>query len=160
MIRLSKLADYAVVVMAQMARGPACVHTVSQLAETTGVPAPTVAKLLKALTQGGLMVSHRGASGGYTLARPADRISIADIIAALEGPIAITSCVDGAEGGCGVESLCLVRGNWDKVNRAVRRALEEVSLADMSFRPPAFPPAAPKHDPSAKPADSVRALNG
>lgn len=156
MIRLSKLADYAVVVMAQMARGRACVHTVSQLAETTGVPAPTVAKLLKTLTQAGLMVSHRGASGGYTLARAADRISVADIIAALEGPIAITSCVDGAEGGCGVESLCLVRGNWDKVNRAIRRALEEVSLADMTFRPPA----PPRRDRPAEPAGQVRALNG
>jgi FeS assembly SUF system regulator len=136
MIRLSKLTDYAVVVMAQMARSDAGVHTVSQLADTTGVPAPTVAKLMKILTPAGLMVSHRGATGGYALARPAERITIADIIGALDGPISITSCVDGAEGGCCVETLCPMRGNWDRVNTAVRKALEEVTLADMSVPPP------------------------
>jgi len=85
------------------------------------------------------MESHRGAAGGYSLTRAAEGISIAEIISAVDGPIALTACVDGAEGHCDVESLCPMRGNWDKVNRAVRRALEEVTLADMSTVP-AFPP--------------------
>ena len=139
MIKLSKMTDYAVVVMARMARDGACVQTVPQLAERTGVPAPTVAKLMKLLAPAGLMESHRGATGGYSLTRAAEEISIADIISAVDGPIALTACVDGAEGHCDVESLCPMRGNWDKVNRAVRRALEEVTLADMSTVP-VFPP--------------------
>jgi FeS assembly SUF system regulator len=138
MIRLSKLTDYAVVVMAQMARDGVAVQTAPQLAERTGVPAPTVAKLLKALASAGLMVSQRGAAGGYRLARTPEEISVAGIITALDGPISITACVDGAEGHCGVETLCPMRGNWDRVNRAVRRALEEVTLADMMA--PSLPP--------------------
>jgi len=147
MIRLSKLTDYAVVVMAQMARDGAAVQTAPQLAERTGVPAPTVAKLLKALAPAGLMQSHRGAAGGYRLARAPEDISVAEIITALDGPISITACVDGAEGHCGMETLCPMRGNWDRVNRAVRRALEEVSLADM-MAPSLLPPqdgASPPH---------------
>ncbi len=139
MIKLSKLTDYAIVVMAQMARDRAAIQTVSQLADRTGVPAPTVAKLLKLLTPAGLMTSHRGATGGYTLAKPAEDITMAEIIVALEGPIALTTCVDGTEGTCGVESLCPMRGNWDKVNRAIKRALQDVSLADMAAVP-SFPP--------------------
>jgi FeS assembly SUF system regulator len=139
MIRLSKLTDYAIVVMAQMARDRSAIQTVPQLADRTGVPAPTVAKLLKLLTPAGLMVSHRGAAGGYTLAKPAEDISMAAIIAALEGPIALTACVDGSDGQCGVESLCPMRGGWDKLNKAIRRALEEVTLADMAVVP-TFPP--------------------
>ena len=139
MIKLSKMTDYAVVVMARMARDGACVQTVPQLAERTGVPAPTVAKLMKLLAPAGLMESHRGATGGYSLTRAAEEISIADIISAVDGPIALTACVDGAEGHCDVESLCPMRGNWDKVNRAVRRALEEVTLADMSTVPAFLP---------------------
>ena len=159
MIRLSKLTDYAVVVMAQMARSDAGVHTVSQLAEQTGVPAPTVAKLMKILTPAGLMVSHRGATGGYALARPADLITIADIIGALDGPISITSCVDGAEGGCCVETLCPMRGNWDRVNTAVRKALEEVTLADMSA-PPAGMERAPGADVAAQSRERAKAAAG
>lgn len=131
MIRLSRLTDYAIVVMGQMARHPEAIMTAPQLAERTAVPQPTVSKLLKMLARDGLMTSHRGATGGYSLARAAENISIADIITALEGPIALTACVDGAEGHCGVERLCPMRGNWDKVNTAVRHALQEVSLADM-----------------------------
>ncbi|HEV7369123.1 SUF system Fe-S cluster assembly regulator [Arenibaculum sp.] len=151
MIKLSKLTDYAVVVMAQMARADGGVHTVTQLAENTGVPAPTVAKLLKILAPAGLMVSHRGAAGGYALSRSAERITVADIISALEGPISITSCVEGAEGGCGVERLCPMRGNWDRVNAAVRAALESVTLADMSVHPPL---------PAAMAAPALRATAG
>ncbi len=131
MIRLSKLTDYAIVVMSEMARHVSTVHTVTHLAERTGVPAPTVAKLMKSLTPAGLTTSHRGAAGGYALSRPADAISIAEIITALDGPIALTACVEGADSQCGVERLCPMRGGWEKVNRAIRDALEQVTLADM-----------------------------
>ena len=144
MIKLSKLTDYAIVVMTEMARQVGAVHTVTQLAERTGVPAPTVAKLMKSLTPAGLMTSHRGAAGGYTLARPAETITIADIVVALDGPIALTACVEGAGEECGVESLCPMRGGWEKINRAIRSALEQVTLADMmgpAWAPPAARPA-------------------
>ena len=131
MIRISKLTDYAVVVLTQMGR-EGVVHTVSALADQTGVPAPTVAKLLKPLVAAGLVASHRGANGGYALNRAPTDISVAAIITALEGPIAVTECVSEAESPCGVERLCAMRGNWEKINRAVCNALEAVSLADMT----------------------------
>ena len=131
MFKLNKMTDYAVVMMADMARLPGEVRTAPQLAEATGVPLPTVSKLLKKLTNGGLMQSQRGASGGYSLSRAPEEISVAEIIAAVDGPIALTACVDGSPDQCGVETICAMRGNWDRVNRAVRGALEEVSLADM-----------------------------
>lgn len=131
MIRLSKLTDYAIVVMSEMGRRPDAVHTVAQLAERSGVPAPTVAKLLKTLTPGGLMRSQRGASGGYTLAMAPAQITIADIVTVLDGPIALTACVEGADDQCGVETLCPMRGGWEKINKAIRAALESVTLEDM-----------------------------
>jgi len=144
MIKLSKLTDYAIVVMSDLGRPGLPVQTVLQTAERTGVPGPTVAKLMKSLVPAGLMVSQRGAAGGYQLARPPAEISIADIICALEGPIALTACVDGSDDACGVERLCPMRGNWEKVNRAVRTALETVCLADMMF--PAWPLHIPESD--------------
>ncbi|MFQ5775391.1 MAG: SUF system Fe-S cluster assembly regulator [Kiloniellaceae bacterium] len=139
MLRLNRLTDYAVVVMSQMAHNPEEVWTAPQIAQDTGVPLPTVAKLLNALVHEHLITSHRGAAGGYTLNRPAVDISVAEIIQALEGPIALTACVDGAAGGCEVESLCPMRGNWDKVNRAIRGALARLTLADMAPTPFTFP---------------------
>lgn len=132
MFRLNRLTDYAVVVLSQMAHRPDETWTATRIAGETGVPLPTVAKLLNALVHGDLISSHRGASGGYTLNRPAEAVTVAEIIQALEGPIALTACVDGQTGGCDVESLCPMRGNWDRVNRAIRRALSEVTLADMA----------------------------
>jgi FeS assembly SUF system regulator len=139
MIRISKLTDYSVVVLSQLGRDNA-LHTVASLAEATGVPGPTVAKLLKPLAAAGLVASHRGVNGGYSLSHDPESISVAAIITALEGPIAVTECVTDAESPCGVESLCPMRGNWEKINRAVRRALEEVSLADMAAPPWPLPP--------------------
>ncbi len=140
MIRLSKLSDYAIVALCELARLPmgsaasACV-----LAQRTGVPEPTVAKLMKALARDGILASHRGITGGYSLSRPAAAISVADVIAALEGPIALTDCVDGHEGGCATEGSCQVRGNWNKINDAIKSALAAVSLADMAQ--PSYVPA-------------------
>ncbi len=137
MIKISKLTDYAVVVLTQLGRDSA-VHTVANLAESTGIPAPTVAKLLKPLATAGLVTSHRGVNGGYMLNHEPEQISVAAIITALEGPIAVTECVSDAESLCGVETLCPMRGNWEKINRAVRGALEAVTLADMAA--PSWPP--------------------
>jgi FeS assembly SUF system regulator len=132
MFRLNRLTDYAVVVMTQMAQQTEEVRTAPRIAHDTGVPLPTVAKLLNALARGDLVVSHRGAAGGYSLSRSAERITVAEIVQALEGPIALTACVDGTTGNCDVASLCPMRGNWDKVNHAIRDALGQVTLLDMA----------------------------
>ena len=133
MIRLNRLTDYAIVVLTQMGRDHAGVRTAPQLAHETGVPLPTVAKLLKTLAADGIIASHRGAAGGYSLSRAPEAISVARIITALEGPIALTACVEGSGNHCDVESLCPMRGNWEKVNGAIRRALEDLTLAEMAM---------------------------
>lgn len=130
MLRLSKMADYAVVVLGQLWFRPG-VATAPGIAAQTGLAPATVSQVLKKLGRAGLVSSHRGAHGGYALARDAAAISIAAVIEALDGPVALTACVDGAEGGCGVEASCLLRGGWDRVNGAIRAALETVTLADM-----------------------------
>ena len=132
MFRLNRLTDYGVVVLSRMSRNPNDLRTAPQISQETGVPLPTVAKLLNALAHEHLIESHRGATGGYTLNRPAAEISVAEIIQALEGPIALTACVEGSEHECGVEALCPMRGNWDRVNKAIYGALSEVTLADMA----------------------------
>lgn len=136
MIKLNRITDYAVVVLAQMAREPEKLVTAPQLSEESNVPLPTVSKLLKELARDGVLASHRGVNGGYTLARKPEDISVMSIIRSLEGPIALTSCVDESDSDCGVESLCPMRGNWNRVNSAIRGALESVSLAEMAS--PAF----------------------
>jgi FeS assembly SUF system regulator len=133
MFRLNRLTDYAVVVMAQMSLRGDQVRTASQISRDTGVPLPTVAKLLNALARENLVASHRGAAGGYALSKPAEEITVAEIVQALEGPIALTACVDGSAESCGSEPLCPMRGNWDKVNKAIRHALNGVTLADMAL---------------------------
>ncbi len=140
MFRLNRLTDYAVVVMSQMDQGKDRVRTAPQIAQSTGVPLPTVAKVLNALARGGLVTSHRGATGGYSLSRGPREISVAAIVQALEGPIALTSCVHGSDDHCDVETLCPMRGNWERVNRAIRAALEGVSLADMTTTDLPFSP--------------------
>ncbi len=148
MFRLNRLTDYGVVVLSRMSRNPNDLRTAPQISQETGVPLPTVAKLLNALAHEHLIESHRGATGGYTLKRPAAEISVAEIIQALEGPIALTACVEGSEDDCGVAALCPMRGNWDRVNKAIYGALSEVTLADMaagfwSFGLPSEPDAEP-----------------
>lgn len=133
MIRLSKLTDYAVAILARLSMSDeGKVASCAALSGMTGVPEPTVAKILKILTRTGFVVSTRGIHGGYRLDRPASELTVADIITAMDGPIAVTACVEGGSNDCVLESKCPVRGNWDKVNRAVRAALEEVTLADIA----------------------------
>jgi FeS assembly SUF system regulator len=135
MLRLNKLTDYAVVMLCHMGMARDDVFTVPQLASDSGVPQPTVAKLMKQLGRAGVVTSQRGASGGYSLSRPPAEIAISDVITALEGPISLTACVDGADDSCDSMAMCPMSGNWNKVNQAIRHALDGVTLADMTPDP-------------------------
>jgi FeS assembly SUF system regulator len=136
-IRLSKLADYGIVIMTHMASGPARHQTAPEIAAQAHLPLPTASKILKGLAHAGLLVSHRGAKGGYGLARPAREISVADVIVALEGPIALTACIEHGPGECDIEALCPARANWQRINRAIREALESITLMEMAQAVPA-----------------------
>src|SRR5687767_4887706 len=131
MLRLSRLTDYATVILAALAEDPARVQTATALAETTRIGAPTVSKLLKQLHRAGIVVSTRGLRGGYRLTRPPAQISAAAILDALEGPLALTDCAAG-QGHCEIEQTCRVGRAWQKVNLAIRRALYEVTLAQLA----------------------------
>lgn len=136
MIRLTNLADYAVVVMTAAARAPEARLSAARVAEATAIPVPTVAKLMGTLARADLLLASRGVAGGFTLARPAETISVAAIVEAVDGPIALTSCVSGETGDCAIEGRCGVRGHWGPINQAVRAALDAVTLADL-LRPAA-----------------------
>jgi len=144
-IRLSKLADYGIVMITNMARDPQRQHNAAEIASASHIALPMASKILKGLTRAGLLTSYRGAKGGYGLARSAESISIAQVIVALEGPIALTSCVEHGPGGCGIESLCPARANWQRINDAISSALEEITVAEMATAvPPAFMPPVPR----------------
>jgi FeS assembly SUF system regulator len=134
MFRVNKLTDYGIVLMAQVARAPEhSLHSASSLAEETHLPLPTVSKLLRQLSDHGLLASHRGVKGGYTLPRDASAISIADIIMALEGPIGFTEC--GTEPGiCEMEPSCAIKVNSRLIGDVLREALEKVMLSDLNRR--------------------------
>jgi FeS assembly SUF system regulator len=131
MIKLSKLTDYAVVILGRMAIGDGKLQTASGLSEKTGLPEPTVAKVLKLLARGGLIVSTRGVNGGYVLSKAPSEINMAAVITALEGPVQLTSCVDGDDACCSHSINCTMKGRWNLVNDAMQKALENVSLAQM-----------------------------
>lgn len=135
MIRISKLADYGIVLLTQFAREPeSTVYNARDLSAAARLPLPTVSKLLKALARAELLVSHRGSRGGYRLARGLDQISVADVLAAIEGRMAITDCSDAGE-ACRRETTCPVRGHWMSINETVRGLLSELKLSQMA-RPP------------------------
>lgn len=146
MLRLNRLTDYAVVVLTQMARRPGAMTSAQQIADQGALPLPTVAKLLNSLARAGIVASHRGATGGYALGRPCSEITVADIVQALEGPIALTACVEGSSDPCEVFSLCPMAGNWNKVNQAIRGALASVTLADMTLPDTSLGPPLPRLD--------------
>lgn len=132
-MRLTSLADYAVVMMAAAARhGPDARLSATLLAGETGVPLPTAQKLMGRLAGAGLLTSARGAGGGFKLARTAAGISLADIIEAVEGPIAMTNCIESSGNECAIEGHCQVKPHLHAVNFAVRGALQGVSLASLS----------------------------
>ncbi|PSJ41658.1 RrF2 family transcriptional regulator [Allosphingosinicella deserti] len=132
-MRLTSLADYAVVMMAAAARRAAGARlSATALAEETGVPLPTAQKLMGRLASAGLLQSARGTGGGFTLSRAAPEISLADIVEAVEGPIAMTTCADEARNDCVLEGNCQVKPHLLAVNGAVRGALQGVSLASLA----------------------------
>ncbi|MGE5320937.1 MAG: SUF system Fe-S cluster assembly regulator [Hyphomicrobiaceae bacterium] len=131
MLRIAKLTDYATVLMVHLARQPNRCFSAAQLAEELRLPPPTVAKLMKRLLRARLLLSVRGAAGGYSLAHAPCAISVADVVSAIEGPVALTECAQGT-GNCALERDCATRANWQLISRSVRVALEAVSLADMA----------------------------
>ena len=140
MLRMSKLTDYGTLVLAQLAAQQGGIASAGQVAGATHIGQPTVSKLLKSLAKAGLVVSERGVQGGYALARAPELISAAEIIDALEGPVAITECSSG-NGACDLESYCRVGMAWQRINRNIRMALQHVSLADLQSRSaPLAPP--------------------
>jgi FeS assembly SUF system regulator len=131
-IRISKMTDYATVLLAELARAPTgSLLSTADLAQRTRIAAPTVSKVLKSLQRAGLVRSVRGLRGGYALARPAVGISAAAILDALEGPVAVTDCSVG-RGHCEIETTCGVGRAWQRVNLALRRSLYEVSLLQLA----------------------------
>ena len=142
MLRISKMTDYAIMVMVELHASPAEVLSAHALADRSHLELPTVSKVLKLLVKMGLIDSYRGANGGYSLERNAQDISVAEIIAAIEGPIAMTEC-SVEEGLCAQEAICSLRGNWQRISVAVAGAMEGVSLAEMAR--PVKPTASPLH---------------
>ena len=138
MLRVTKLTDYASVVLTVLASDPATVLSASVLADRAGLAMPTVAKLLKPLAQAGLVEGFRGANGGYKLARDAADISLVEIVEAMEGPLGMTEC-SVHSGQCGIEHSCGVRANWRRINDVVADALRGVSLAQMLVPVPPAP---------------------
>ena len=128
---MGKLTDYATVVLASLAREPSRHRAAAELADSTRLKLPTVSKVLKGLQRAGMVISSRGAQGGYRLARRPEHITATQILDVFEGPIAITEC-SGASSRCGIERQCRVGGAWQRVNAAVRRALDDVTLHQLA----------------------------
>lgn len=132
-LRISRLTDYGTVVLAHLACDKAGLVSAAEVATATGIAPPTVSKLLKSLAKAGIVISTRGSHGGYQLARAAQEISAADVIDALEGPVSITEC-SGRDSHCDFEASCHVGSAWQRINVAIRRTLDEISLADLLRR--------------------------
>lgn len=135
MLRITKQTDYGIVLLSRMAAEPARLFNAPELAAELGLPLPTVSKILKLLARDGVLASHRGVKGGYSLARAPEAISVAEVIGSLEGPIAMTDCIDDSPsvGTCQQEGHCALQANWQVINRAVRRALDGITLRDMAL---------------------------
>lgn len=131
MLRMTKQADYGIVLMTHMAEEPERLYNAPELAREAQLPQPTVSKILKLLARGDLLDSQRGVKGGYSLKGAPQDINVAEIITTLDGPIAITECID-SPGDCSLEPICPVRGNWQHINQAIRHALENITLAEMT----------------------------
>jgi FeS assembly SUF system regulator len=135
MLKITRLSDYAVAVLGQLANSVECVQTAKGLAEKTGLPQPAVSKILKSLARSKLVASHRGVQGGYRLARDASHVSVADVIEAVEGPVALTDCGGESLPACEFTGQCSVQANWLRINQVVRRALANISVEDMMLPP-------------------------
>lgn len=131
MLRVSKLTDYATVVMAWLAKAPEVARNAAEIAAELRLPEPTVRKLLKSLTKAGLLHSQQGVKGGYSLALAPEEISVAQVVQALEGPIALTECSDG-EAHCAQAQVCDLKSQWPGINQAIFLALAQVNLAALN----------------------------
>jgi len=131
MLRLTKLTDYGILLMSQMASSKQVRFSAAELADSTHIPTPTVSKILQMLLHEGMLHSMRGAKGGYELTRPAAKINVRDVINVFEGSIALTECNLDDGGSCEQHDVCATSKNWKRINQAVRQALEDISLADM-----------------------------
>lgn len=131
MIKLSKLSDYAIVVLSRLAVEGGGVVTTNYLSSETGIPEPTVSKVLKLLAKQKIVLSVRGANGGYKMERSPSDITVTELITALDGPIALTTCLDTSQHDCMIDTLCPLKGGWSKVNQAITSALDNVMLADL-----------------------------
>ncbi len=136
MIRVTKMADYAILTMTWLAHratsGESTAFSTRQIADSIGLPPATVSKITHAMMHAGLLSSRRGVNGGYSLARHAEQISVLDIISAVEGPVALTECLDPDADLCDMESICSTRANWQRINAVIQRALEGITLDDMA----------------------------
>ncbi len=139
MIRMNKLTDYGVVLLTTFAREPAQGVSARELSTRTGIPQPTVVKLLKTLLKAGLLVSQRGTKGGYALAKAPEEVPVSAIIEALEGPLAITECSTEIHDGCARQEHCEVSNHWPRINQAIYTALQSISLEEMSHPDPPRP---------------------
>ena len=151
MLRVQKLTDHGIHLMVYLARSQE-VRNARQASEATRVPAPTAEKVLKRLARGGLLVSHRGVSGGYSLARPADQVSVAHVVEAVEGPFGLTQCSNPSSAPCESEDDCPVRPHWAVINHAVHDALNRVTLEEIAG-PLGKEQAAPQHGKQAQRGD-------
>ena len=132
MLRMTKQADYGIILMTHLATSHDRLFAAPELAAETRLPLPTVSKILKLLSREGLLESHRGVKGGYSLAKKPHAITVAEMITALDGPIAFTECIEDTPGVCSQESVCRLRANWQLINQAARQALESISLAELA----------------------------
>jgi FeS assembly SUF system regulator len=134
MLRMSKLTDYGIVLLTHLAKdGAPAMQTAQDLAQASRVPLPTVSKILKELCRGGLVVSHRGRHGGYSLSRPPESISVAQVVEALEGPLGLTECANTV-GSCSLEETCVARSHWGPISRAIQRTLSRLPLSALGPR--------------------------
>ena len=131
MIKLNKITDYAVVILGLLSSRSPNKFSTSKISSDTGLSIPTVAKVCKLLNNANLIKAGRGAYGGYFCETKPSEISVALIVEAIDGPIAITACIEESEDLCDTQSICLLSGNWNKANNAILDALKSVSLSDL-----------------------------
>jgi FeS assembly SUF system regulator len=139
MVRISKLSDYAIQLLAAFVREPPLALNARDVSGLAGIPEPTVKKLLKLLSRAGLLESRRGALGGYRLSRDPEAITITEIIAAVDGPIALTECNEPGGDRCVRQTVCPLRGNWQRVNKVIEGALSHLTLSQMAGTLSAWP---------------------
>ena len=157
MFKLAKLTDYGIVVASRFAEGDElAIRTAKDVAAQVKLPQPTVSKLLKTLARGGILNSNRGMKGGYRLTRPADTISLAEVIEALEGPVQLTDCVANRVGRCKLRGGCPARPSWTAVNALVVDALQKITLAQVSAQDKSTPAPAPRRRAAARGSQNVR----